>query len=559
MNANRTKYASTPTYGMQKRGLFKKAPVRQAPEAPDFSQVPTPSPVAPSGQPAAQPVFSQQPLTPQGAYFPSNPYFPQGGAVPPMQPVAQVPFAAPSFIQPAAGAQPPFQGFRQDAAPSQQLPLGNSAPSINPAAAFSARSQGYVPPAAQQPASTRPAVQPASFANAAPPYGSMAQGGMPQRVMNYGASMPQQPFAPVQQTPPMQPPQQPMYTAATAPKQPRQRAAMDADKLWALFLFGLLPLLFIPCLFVPSTLDALRYAFIGLCVVGLGGMWYRQMFTSVTRLIVSIAYVALCIVAIAMMMQGGNDVRYTGAASPQNVQASPAPDSQPAAAAATEYVPVPTPSPTVSGPSEAEQRLTTFMTLWQVNNTPEMVSLVQPSWASQQENASSALFMVLANRTPEEFTIEEISGSDQDTSRTVTMTATINKNNGKDPSVYRFMILMVKEGGEWYVDPKTLATNDSVQSSSSSDENAVNAQAAVSVSATPRTTVTPAPPGDTVLYYNENGGSFYHLDPYCPKVDSKYLPLTGTFAYRDLKQVMNEKGLNPCLKCNAPTSALPDE
>ena len=33
----------------------------------------------------------------------------------------------------------------------------------------------------------------------------------------------------------------------------------------------------------------------------------------------------------------------------------------------------------------------------------------------------------------------------------------------------------------------------------------------------------------------------------------------NTFAYRDLKQVMNEKGLNPCLKCNAPTSALPDE
>ena len=35
MNANRTKYASTPTYGMQKRGFMKKTPVRQAPEAPD--------------------------------------------------------------------------------------------------------------------------------------------------------------------------------------------------------------------------------------------------------------------------------------------------------------------------------------------------------------------------------------------------------------------------------------------------------------------------------------------------------------------------------------------
>ena len=60
--------------------------------------------------------------------------------------------------------------------------------------------------------------------------------------------------------------------------------------------------------------------------------------------------------------------------------------------------------------------------------------------ASAQENPPTALFMPLANRTPEEYTIEEISGTDQDNSRTVTMTATINKNNGKDPSIYRFMV-----------------------------------------------------------------------------------------------------------------------
>lgn len=44
MNANRTKYASTPTYGMQKRGFMKKAPVRQAPETPDFPRFRSPPP-----------------------------------------------------------------------------------------------------------------------------------------------------------------------------------------------------------------------------------------------------------------------------------------------------------------------------------------------------------------------------------------------------------------------------------------------------------------------------------------------------------------------------------
>lgn len=181
-----------------------------------------------------------------------------------------------------------------------------------------------------------------------------------------------------------------------------------------MFLFGLLPLVFIPCLFVPSSLDVIRYAFLGLCVLGLGGMWYRQMFSSVTRLIVSMVYVALCIVTVAMMMQGGRDVLRTGANSgqPASVQSSVAPDGNDAAAAVPSETPSPTPVPTPSGPSEAEQRLETFMALWQNNNPQEMVSLVQPSWASAQENPSTALFVLLANRTPEDYTIEEISGTD---------------------------------------------------------------------------------------------------------------------------------------------------
>lgn len=104
MNANRTKYASTPTYGMQKRGFMKKAPVRQAPETPDFSQVPQPAPTMPPASPQTQQAFAQS-VPPQGGFSGMPPYFSA-----PMQGTAQVPFASPSFIQPMAG-QPPFQGF----------------------------------------------------------------------------------------------------------------------------------------------------------------------------------------------------------------------------------------------------------------------------------------------------------------------------------------------------------------------------------------------------------------------------------------------------------------
>lgn len=572
MNANRTKYASTPTYGMQKRGFMKKAPVRQVPEAPDFSKVPQPAPVVPPAAPQAQPpqAFAQS-MPPQGGFAGMSPYFSA-----PMQGTAQVPFASPSFIQPTAG-QPPFQGFAAGTSTAAP-PLGNSAAVFGASnSGFSPRSQGFVPPAPQaaqpspvqamqpgQPQPMRPAVQPAMYSfspmqSAVPGVSPQAmpgyapQGGMtPPQSAAFGGMQPP-PFASAQAQAAGGASQQPMFNLRTPPPQPaRERAPFNADRLWSVFLFGLLPLVFIPCLFVPSSLDVIRYVFLGLCVLGLGGMWYRQMFSSVTRLIVSMVYVALCIVTVAMMMQGGRDVLRTGANSdqPASVQSSVAPDGNAAAAVPSE-TPSPTPVPTPSGPSEAEQRLETFMALWQNNNPQEMVSLVQPSWASAQENPSTALFVLLANRTPEDYTIEEISGTDQDNSRTVTMTATINKNNGKDPSLYRFMVIMTKEGDEWYVDPNSLATNDELQSS---EENVVNNLSVADATATPRTTVTPAPAGDTTLYYNLSGGSFYHLDPYCSSVAEEYQPLTGTFPYSELSQYIGQ--YSPCLVCNAPTSTL---
>ena len=48
----------------------------------------------------------------------------------------------------------------------------------------------------------------------------------------------------------------------------------------------------------------------------------------------------------------------------------------------------------------------------------------------------------------------------------MTMSAYIDKNNGKEPVRYRFMILMVKESGDWFVDPNSLATNDTVTETS---------------------------------------------------------------------------------------------
>lgn len=570
MNANRMKYATTPTYGMQRRGLFKKpAAAYQAPGAPDFAlateqtEIPQPFPVI--SQPGAMNPVPQPQINP----FPQSPYFPPNLSIPSMQTLnsSRQPICPPYMN---TTAQPPVnqQGY---AAPQGFMPpLGNSAPPINPVGnAFSPRNQGYVPPAGIQ-----PTVQSAPFAGTQP-----LMGGVPL----VGAAPRQQPIQPMQPIQQMQParqnqpaagyqtapqtvnplfaaaparPQMPGYPYGAPQKQPKAREPMDADKIWSIFIFAALPAVFVACLFLPESLSFVRYFFLALCVGGLGAMWYRRMFTSSTRFIISVVYVALCVVTIAMSMQGSRDAQQTlGPVSPQSRQATVAPDAvqTPVPDVAVTEAP-PSSEPTPHAPSEAENRLSAFMTLWMGMNTPEMVSYVQPSWASAQENPSSQLFMVLANRTPESFEIEEISGTDDDSSRTVIMTAVINKNNGKESVMYRFMVLMIKEGGEWYVDPNSLATSDDVKTT---DENVVNVNEVASGLSTepPRTTVSPAPPADTKLYYNPDGGHYYHLDPNCPSVKDEYLPLPGSFLYSELK---SHSDLTPCLKCGAPTKALED-
>ncbi len=558
MNGNRSKYTYTPTYGMQKRGLMKKSSsVRQVPEAPDFTQVPDPVIGTPLQQTLAQqpsPSSAQvqamnQPIATPSYFTPVQPSNPPQSAM-------QMPFAAPNFMQPGQYAQmPPMQ---TPPIHHQQLPLGNMPQPQSQPTSFSARMQGFVPPqnhvstAGQIPQMPPPQIgwnNPQPPQQPIPPFSGASTGGMQQKP---GFQVPSQHG---QGYPPLQPiPQQSGFTIqSTAPTQTPRSASLDADKLWSIFLFGIIPLLFIPCLFVSSAWDALRYVFLGAAVVGLGAMWYRQQYTPTSRFMISLVYVALAIATIAMLMQGVNDAKQASANVAQGHQQtaatpSPSPDSSAMAA----LMATPTPAPTVSGPSEAEKRLSLFMELWKVNNTTEMVNLVQPSWRSQQENASTSLFIALANRTPEDFTIEEISGTETDNSRTITMRATINKNTGKAPVVYRFMVMMVKEGGEWYINPNSLATNDA-QETTTTDENVVNSQDTGTVTEPPRETVTPAPPASTSLYYNL-GGNFYHMDPQCPSVAQDYLPFDSSFLYSELENY--NRDLLPCLNCNAPIDPL---
>ncbi len=57
------------------------------------------------------------------------------------------------------------------------------------------------------------------------------------------------------------------------------------------------------------------------------------------------------------------------------------------------------------------------------------------------------------------------------------------------------------------------------------------------------------PDYDMPVYYNENGGKYYHLDQNCPSVKDRYLPLTELI-YGELDEKHPE--LTPCSKCKPP-------
>ncbi|MBQ7865052.1 MAG: hypothetical protein IJ350_01685, partial [Clostridia bacterium] len=170
-----------------------------------------------------------------------------------------------------------------------------------------------------------------------------------------------------------------------------------------------------------------------------------------------------------------------------------------------------------------------------------MITLCAPSWQRSVEEPPKALFSILQNRIPVEYEVEKISGTENDTARTVTVVADINKRNGQDPQKYRFQVIMKKEDGVWYVDPESL------------ESNVVETTAAVTINITPEPPPAPVEgSANTVLYWNKSGGgSYYHIDQNCKSTAPKWLPFDGQFTFSQINEGDYAK-LTPCAECGAP-------
>ena len=325
--------------------------------------------------------------------------------------------------------------------------------------------------------------------------------------------------------------------------QPQQkRFEIPFDVVGKVILFGVLPVLFVLALVLG--VPALKWVFLAGAVGGIILMWMKDVVTPNMRLTLSLVLGVMAVVALVGALSGApTDAKN---ASSNGGNSSNSQQSSTMVNTATPTVqPTATPAPEEASDGAAEQLLS-FFYYWSTGNDEEMLARTAPSWRASVDDPAAALFVLLLNRTPQsDYEITNSSGTDNDTLRTLTVKVTIDKNDGRSTmDRYAFKVMMKKEDDVWYVDPQSLASNEK--------ETATETVASANNTPTQPPLYTGTP--ETILYYNANGGSKYHLDPECSSVGKKYLPMTS-FMFVDLDQ-SPYSSLSPCNVCGAP---IPDD
>ena len=319
----------------------------------------------------------------------------------------------------------------------------------------------------------------------------------------------------------------------------------DADLL---ILSAILLILFALGTFIPG-MAFLKWIFLLLAAGSITMLWLKPLVANNKRLCYTIVFGLLAVVTMITFVlplitgNGANTPGSPGETDPTRVssQRQAEPGNEPSIDTTAVPAAAVTGTPEPSDDSEVLNRLETFFYYWNANRQDDMLTLCSPTWQSKVDNPKTALFGLMANRTPKNYSVENITGTSNDTSRTVMVNSEMDRNNGKEPVRYRLSVIMVRENdNQWYVDPQSLQTYEAADTPDPS------------ITATPAPTDAPEIYPNTVLYYNPSGGEYYHLDQNCKRINQRYLPLQGHFTYAELGKPPYDK-LKPCNICSAPS------
>ena len=501
----------------------------QNPQQPGFSQgnYPPAQGYAPNGGYAPNDAYGQG-YAPQNGY--GQPQYGQQGYADYQQPYGQQGYQQPYGQQ---GYQQPYdqQGYQQ--------PYGQ---------------QGYQQPYGQQPYQQQPYdqqgfVQPGGYQQ---PYEQQGyqQPNPAYNQQGYSQQNPQETdLPPEQQYAQYTPDGQRVYPTSGRSGfrvQPAARREIPWDTIAKVLMFGVLPILFILSMVFAWT--AVKWIVLVGAVASIAAMWLRELVTPNARLVLSLLLASaavVCLVSALATNASDNQNPAQPNQSGQMQQGSTSGNNLDVNLTATD-TPNPAPTPTATPVDDSEEcyaQLHSFFTLWKNNAISQMVNLTSPSWRSSIKGGTDAVTQklfgeVLTNRTPVSWDFTAITGTSNDIARMVTVRAVINKNNTLGESVYLWKVRMVKEDGVWYVDPATLQSNE--QESTATPTNALATQPVLNTSHP-----------DLLIYYNPEGGTFYHIDPNCESVNPKYRPLSGVIKWSQIEDDPYDK-LEQCKRCGAP-------
>ena len=328
--------------------------------------------------------------------------------------------------------------------------------------------------------------------------------------------------------------------------QPAARREIPWDTIAKVLMFGVLPILFILSMVFAWT--AVKWIVLVGAVASIAAMWLRELVTPNARLVLSLLLASAAVVCLvsALATNASDNQNPAQPNQPNQMQQGSTSGNNLDVNLTATDTPNPAPTPTATPVDDSEEcyaQLHSFFTLWKNNAISQMVNLTSPSWRSSIKGGTDAVTQklfgeVLTNRTPVSWDFTAITGTSNDIARMVTVRAVINKNNTLGESVYLWKVRMVKEDGVWYVDPATLQSNE--QESTATPTNALATQPVLNTSHP-----------DLLIYYNPEGGTFYHIDPNCESVNPKYRPLSGVIKWSQIEDDPYDK-LEQCKRCGAP-------
>ena len=327
------------------------------------------------------------------------------------------------------------------------------------------------------------------------------------------------------------------------------------NRLLQLIMVVLLPIGFVVTLLVGGV--SLSWGYIGVSMLFVMLMWLLHAFAQSARSKLTLIYVLAAAVIVARLIvstPGSVTQRVVSRVDSSSIFNSNSALDTPSLSeiggnGAEETAP---PEATDVPVSAAQMRLEEFMNYWALGDTDSMVSLCSPSWVDNSVMPKSDLFRLTGMIKPTSYIVERVDGSNTDSSRAIMIVANVTQQDGSTLAK-RYQIMMVRSNDTWYINPNSL---NSIGTVTADDTKPFEQISSIITDATPSPTPAPTINPMMVLYYNTDGGKKYHADPYCPDVNPKYQPLTGTFMFKELDNA-EYRTLTRCRRCNAPERDTP--